>query len=254
MNTLNAVILDIDGVLEEVKHESHRLAFNRAFYDNGLEWFWDKALYQNLLSIKDERQRLAYYLNNFHLQCAAEGVPDAIVDRLYADKLAHYASLVKQGALPSRPGLIRFLQGMAQSALPVIFVTERTRSEINLLIQQLLGRETTNKMVHCEELDNADIATNVYQRCLGRLELTPQDGLLISDSISRLPNALSIKLPVIALINETTQDAAYAGALSVIDHFGEPALPCQAVSGTPISAPIISLDTLKELHGKAIAG
>ena len=44
-----ALIFDVDGTLAETE-ELHRQAFNHAFARHGLDWQWDRALYEDLQS------------------------------------------------------------------------------------------------------------------------------------------------------------------------------------------------------------
>ncbi|MDP2155741.1 MAG: HAD family hydrolase, partial [Sulfuricella sp.] len=48
---LEAVIFDVDGTLADTERDGHRVAFNTAFRESGLDWHWDEALYGELLGI-----------------------------------------------------------------------------------------------------------------------------------------------------------------------------------------------------------
>jgi beta-phosphoglucomutase-like phosphatase (HAD superfamily) len=48
--TLRALIFDVDGTLAETE-ELHRAAFNEAFAEAGLSWFWTRELYAHLLLV-----------------------------------------------------------------------------------------------------------------------------------------------------------------------------------------------------------
>ena len=51
MKRLMAVLWDVDGTLADTEMFGHRVAFNKAFSEFGLDWFWDKHLYNKLLQI-----------------------------------------------------------------------------------------------------------------------------------------------------------------------------------------------------------
>ena len=38
--TLRAVIFDVDGTLADTERDGHRVAFNTAFHEAGLDWEW----------------------------------------------------------------------------------------------------------------------------------------------------------------------------------------------------------------------
>jgi beta-phosphoglucomutase-like phosphatase (HAD superfamily) len=59
---LRALIFDMDGTLADTERDGHRLAFNRAFRDFGLDWEWDVPTYGELLKVSGGKERLARYL------------------------------------------------------------------------------------------------------------------------------------------------------------------------------------------------
>jgi len=60
MNTLKALIFDVDGTLAETERDGHRPAFNAAFFDAGLAWYWDETLYGELLSVTGGKERMRF--------------------------------------------------------------------------------------------------------------------------------------------------------------------------------------------------
>ena len=40
MQKLSALIFDVDGTLADTEKDGHLVAFNQAFKDIGLDWFW----------------------------------------------------------------------------------------------------------------------------------------------------------------------------------------------------------------------
>jgi phosphoglycolate phosphatase-like HAD superfamily hydrolase len=43
--TVRALIFDVDGTLADTERDGHRVAFNAAFAESGLDWSWDEATY-----------------------------------------------------------------------------------------------------------------------------------------------------------------------------------------------------------------
>ena len=48
--SIKAIIFDVDGTLADTE-DAHRIAFNKAFAENHLNWNWDVALYDKLLKV-----------------------------------------------------------------------------------------------------------------------------------------------------------------------------------------------------------
>lgn len=60
MTALRALLWDVDGTLAETEAEGHRVAFNAAFAEHGLDWHWDDARYAALLAVTGGRERLLH--------------------------------------------------------------------------------------------------------------------------------------------------------------------------------------------------
>ena len=43
-NLVRAVLFDVDGTLADTERDGHRLAFNAAFEEFGLDWKWNVEL------------------------------------------------------------------------------------------------------------------------------------------------------------------------------------------------------------------
>ncbi|MEQ1667561.1 MAG: HAD family hydrolase, partial [Sulfuriferula sp.] len=64
--TLQALIFDVDGTLADTERDGHRVAFNAAFREFGLDWNWDVALYGELLAVTGGKERMRYYVEKFN--------------------------------------------------------------------------------------------------------------------------------------------------------------------------------------------
>ena len=58
---IQALIFDVDGTLSDTERDGHRVAFNQAFKEAGLDWHWAVALYGELLAITGGKERISYY-------------------------------------------------------------------------------------------------------------------------------------------------------------------------------------------------
>ena len=58
---IKAIIFDVDGTLADTE-DAHRVAFNRAFAENNLDWNWDVVLYGKLLEVTGGKERLRYFI------------------------------------------------------------------------------------------------------------------------------------------------------------------------------------------------
>ena len=58
-----ALIFDVDGTLAETE-EAHRVSFNDAFAEAGLNWNWSQSDYRNLLRITGGKERMLHYVGS----------------------------------------------------------------------------------------------------------------------------------------------------------------------------------------------
>ena len=65
VRTLEAILFDFDGTIAETERLGHRVAYNAAFAQLGLDWTWDSALYGELLAVSGGKERIAHYLDRY---------------------------------------------------------------------------------------------------------------------------------------------------------------------------------------------
>jgi beta-phosphoglucomutase-like phosphatase (HAD superfamily) len=68
MNTqtqLKALIFDVDGTLSDTERDGHRVAFNQAFDEFGINWHWSVETYGELLAVTGGKERMKFYAKNY---------------------------------------------------------------------------------------------------------------------------------------------------------------------------------------------
>lgn len=95
MNDLKALLFDVDGTLADTERDGHRLAFNQAFADAGLDWVWDVALYGQLLKVTGGKERIRYFIEDFQSAFDAPVDLDEFIRSLHQAKTHHYVSRLR---------------------------------------------------------------------------------------------------------------------------------------------------------------
>src|SRR5258708_6421571 len=135
---LQALIFDIDGTLADTE-EAHRVAFNAAFRETGLDWRWDRELYRDLLVVTGGKERLRHYLRMVHP--SRDGAPEIapLIDRIHALKTTLYLDAVAAGIVRLRPGVLRLLTEARAEGLRLAIATTTSPQNVVDLLERTIG-------------------------------------------------------------------------------------------------------------------
>lgn len=234
MNTLKALLFDVDGTLADTERDGHRVAFNRAFAEAGLDWDWPEALYGRLLAISGGKERMDHYLR--HHVC--EGEPPtalkALIPDLHARKNRFYWDMLDRGEIGLRPGVERLLREARAAGLRLAIATTTTGDNVRSLLRNTLGEAAEGwfeLIATADEVSDKKPSPAVYEYALERLGLAPDACLAFEDSENGIAATRGAGIPVIMTLNGYTVDGDYAGAELVLDGLGEPDAPFRVLGG-----------------------
>lgn len=247
MPTLNALIFDVDGTLAETERDGHRVAFNRAFADVGLDWNWSVDRYRDLLEVAGGKERIQFYLDTDRPDFQPEGSLKDWILTLHGAKTEHYQKLVEDGLIPLRPGVKRLIQEAREQGVRLAIATTSRFDNVVALLETTLGPGSPDWF---EIIGAGDVvpakkpAPDIYFYVLDKLQLPPQECLAIEDSYQGLQAATAAGIKTIVTFNGYTQHHDFSKALLVLDHLGDPDLPFQPASQLSIAS---SLSTATHL-------
>lgn len=74
--------------------DTHRCAYNGAFWDIGFKWQWDADTYRELCRMPEERARLRAYVERHQPHLFRAYDPDFLIDLILANKIRRYQAIV----------------------------------------------------------------------------------------------------------------------------------------------------------------
>ncbi len=234
---LRALIFDVDGTLADTEKDGHRVAFNRAFSECGLNWDWDPLLYGKLLAVTGGKERILHYLKDYHPDFqapSAKGDLDTFIADLHLRETHYYLDLLKSGSIPLRPGVKRILQEARESKLHLAIATTSTPASVEALLQITLGHESLHWF---EVIATGDIvptkkpAPDIFNYVLKKMNLHPTECLVIEDSRNGLLSAHAAGCRTLITVNGYTKNQDFSDAWLVVDQLGDAVNPVTLFKG-----------------------
>jgi HAD superfamily hydrolase (TIGR01509 family) len=255
MTDIRALLFDVDGTLADTERDGHRVAFNQAFAEAGLDWSWSVDTYGELLAVTGGKERIKFFMDAYHPNLPPFDQLDAFVAALHQSKTRYYVEAMKAGAVPFRPGVLRLISEAKQAGLLLGIATTTTPENVATLIEygakpEILG--WFDVVAAGDVVPAKKPAPDIYQLAMKELGVEPEQCVALEDSENGLKSALAAGVKnVVVTVNDYTREQDFSGATLVLDHLGEPDRPCQALSGSAPEMRFLDLQMLSKLHHRA---
>ena len=133
MAYLEGVYWDLDGTIANTELEAHLPAFNYAFNDFNLNWFWDINTYIDLLKINGGVNRISYYSKIINKSISKENIK-----KIHARKQYHFMNLVEyKNKVSLKKGVYRLVKELHSNNVRQFIVTSSSKSQAKLITKQL---------------------------------------------------------------------------------------------------------------------
>ncbi len=243
---LRGIIFDFDGTIAETERFGERVAYNRAFEEFGLDWFWNEELYADLLSVAGGKERLRYYMARHRPNLVGDSASERLIGELHAAKKRKFGELA--GSIPFRPGVQRLIYEAHLAGLRVAIATTASRSGVQaLLAQDSAVAGMIDVIAAGEDVERKKPAPDVYVRALAELNLGAGACVAIEDSRIGLSASLAAGLTTVVTRSDYTVDDDFTGAAAVLSTLGDYDVAALALSGPSPASGMVDLTFLRNL-------
>ncbi len=195
MANLEAVYWDLDGTIANTELEAHLPAFNLAFKDLGLDWYWDKNTYIELLKINGGRNRISYFSKQKNVDISKD-----YVIQIHKKKQEHYINLVKSGSVSLKTGVYRLINELSFHNVRHFIVTSSSRNQVQLLVSKLFNdKKLFEFFITSDDVDLLKPHPMPFLKAIKLSGIKISNSIVFEDSNPGLISAFSANLPIICV-------------------------------------------------------
>ncbi|AKH44017.1 HAD superfamily hydrolase (TIGR01509 family) [Altererythrobacter atlanticus] len=221
---VKAIIFDCDGVLVDTERDAHRVGFNRAFDQFGIDAEWSVELYAKLLLTAGGKERMRVYFDEFGWpedKVSEYGGKDELIAALHKEKTRITSEIVAE--LPVRPGVLRLVDEAIAAGVRLGVCTTSNPKFIDAVLD-LFGQErkAAFEFVHAGDVvSKKKPDPEIYDLATKSLGLSPADCVVIEDSRNGLLAATGAGYPTLITTSTYTMDEDFTEAAKVVPELGD---------------------------------
>ena len=258
MSEIKAFIFDQDGVIIDTERDGHRVAFNRAFAEFGLNAEWGIEEYHALLQVGGGKERMAHYfrVNGFDTELALEEEQN-LIRRLHERKTQIFIELLESGSLPLRPGVRRIMEEAAALGLQLGICTTSNERAAHAIVARMLAGIPLRFVLAGDVVARKKPDPEIYLLALAQTGLRPDECIVFEDSHIGAVAAKAAGMYVVATVNHYTENEDLSMADAIVSCLGDAAgerAAVRAVSAKSIAPDgIVRAADLVNLFARALS-
>jgi HAD superfamily hydrolase (TIGR01509 family) len=215
---LQALIFDCDGVLVDTELDGHRVSFNQAFKEAGLQTEWNAARYGELLSTAGGKERMRRHFDETGWPTGHQD-RDALIAQLHKLKTNIFMDLISTGKLPLRPGIQRIVDEAIAADVTLAVCSTSNERAVQAVVDVMLGevRSAKIKVFAGDVVAAKKPAPDIYNLAAKTLNLLPENCMVIEDSNNGLRAAKAAGMRCIVTKSTYTIEEDFSIADKVVN-------------------------------------
>ena len=221
---IKALIFDCDGVLVDTERDAHRVGFNKAFAEFGIDAEWSVDFYAKMLLVAGGKERMTAYFDEAGWpedKVAEYGGKEELIKALHKTKTALVSEIVKD--LPVRPGVLRIIDEAREAGVRLGVCTTSNAKFIDAVLD-LFGaeRKAAFEFVHAGDVvSKKKPDPEIYLLALATLGLPASDCVVVEDSRNGLLASTGAGIPTLITTSTYTVDEDFSEAARVVPELGD---------------------------------
>lgn len=214
---MQALIFDCDGVLVDTERDGHRVAFNEAFAELGIDCEWSVERYGELLLTAGGKERMVRHFNETGWP-AGHPDHDALIASIHKLKTGIFMRLIGEGSLPLRPGIARIVDEAIAEGIVLAVCSTSNEKAVQAVVDVMLGLQRSKKITVFagDIVAKKKPAPDIYTLAATQLGLAPAQCMVIEDSNNGLRAAKAAGMRCIVTISSYTGEEDFSLADRVV--------------------------------------
>jgi len=223
MAEIKAIIFDQDGVIIDTERDGHRVAFNKTFKEFGFDFEWDVDYYHELLQVAGGKERMRHHLHTkgFGREVKPEE-EDELIKALHKRKTEIFIELIKEGALPLRPGIKRIMKEAMNRGLKVGICTTSNEKAAHAVAYEILKDIKFDFVLAGDVVKKKKPNPEIYLLALKKGGLKAEECIVVEDSRNGLLAAKAAGMNVVVTTNHYTEKENLREADIIVTCLGDP--------------------------------
>ena len=246
MNKLTAVFWDVDGTIADTELCGHRVAFNLAFKDFDLDWYWNETIYLDLLKISGGLNRIIHYRDEIHSDLTNDHC-----SKIQSRKRFYYKELIRSGKIKVRNGVLRLIKELADFNIEQYIVTTSGRESLDPFLNTSLQSYLNyfSRIITYEDVSNHKPFPDAYNLAVELSKKSHDNCIAIEDSMIGLKAANAAHIHCLLTLPpwSTSSHNISKNANACVDSLGNNDNHSKLIYGNPLISNIVDIAYLKNI-------